>query len=57
MLRQRTCERRVARARRENAPAGQISGQVTDLAVTLTGPRAGVFPRRRAVRRAACFWP
>jgi hypothetical protein len=44
MLRQRTCERRVARDRWENASAGQISGQVTDLAVSLTGPRTKHFP-------------
>jgi len=35
----------------------QIPGQLTDLAVALTDPRAGVFPRRRAVRRAACLLP
>ena len=53
-------ERRVARDRRETARAGPSPAQVTDShgpAPAATSTRSRGFPRRRAVRRAACVPP
>ena len=48
------CERRVPGDRRETARAGPSPGQLTELAGAVPLTRSGGFPRRRAVRRAAC---
>jgi hypothetical protein len=50
MLRQRTCERRVARDRRETASAGPSPAQVADLRLLQPEPGAAVS---RAVERFA----
>ncbi len=52
------CERRVARDRRETASAEPSPAQVTDShgpAPAVPVSRSRGFPRRRAVRRAACL--
>ena len=51
------CERRVASGRWETARAGPSPGQLTELAGAVPLTRSGGFPRRRAVRRAACVRP
>ena len=51
------CERRDTRDRRENASQGRIPARSRTWPVTRPAARRRVFPRRRAVRRAACFRP
>jgi hypothetical protein len=54
MRRQRTCERRAAGDRRENTSQGRLPARSRTWSGRVPLSRRSVFPRRRAVRRAAC---